>query len=123
MKLLSSRVWMLFVALSFILPSFAVAEGEKENNQTITISTNNEVPKKTNLFVRCMRPPLKTIHTMTGTLSYFLGATTLLSTINNLSDAKNVTEKDIESWRLITIIWLANKAIYHLSDYILEEMG
>lgn len=107
------RACMLCVVLSYTLPSLAMVEGEKENNQTIGISTNNETPKKTSLFVRCMRPPVKTIYVMTSLLSYVFGCCTFIALLDTNG----------ETFPKYFKAWFINKAIYHLSDYTLEEMS
>lgn len=80
------------------------------------------VQKPKHPFVHFIRPSLKTIKKMTSMLSWVFGAAAVIATISLLDRRESLTNDEIKSGFKFIALWLANKAIYHFSEYALEEI-
>lgn len=78
-------------------------------------------PKEKSIFARFIRPPLRTIHTMTDLLSFYLGIGTIFSGIQLIANRTVLKEEEKNLYLSIIFAWLVNKALYHFTEYAIEE--
>lgn len=80
------------------------------------------LPRNASLFVRVVRPVVRTVHTVTDILGFPLGTAALLAGVNSIINYGKQDTQEVNLCLGLVAFWGGNKLLNILSRNIYEEM-
>jgi len=113
------NILLVIVGIVYLHPQALSAEASCSS----CVQESIQAVQKNSVFERFIRPPLRTMKIMTSTLSWILGAATIIACLDWLDRRESLTSDQKKGKIILIAAWIANKTLYHLSEYALEEMN